>query len=187
MWSRTSNSLPTRECKLLKPLQKTVWTVLKKLKIELPYCMHAKSLQSCPTLSTLWTTASQAPLSMGFLRQEHWSGLSCLPSGDLPDPGIKPASLMPPALAGGFFTTSAPPGKPIWSSDSTPGHISRQNYDSKRYRHPVFIATLFIIVKTWKLHKCSSTDEWIKMPCIHIMEYYSAIKNNEIMPFVAWT
>ena len=52
--------------------------------------------------------ARQAPLSMGFPRQEYWSGLPCPPPGDLPDPGIKPASLTSPALAGGFFTTSAP-------------------------------------------------------------------------------
>ena len=43
---------------------------------------------------------------MGFSRQEYWSGLSCPPSGDLPDPGIEPSSLMSPALTGGFFTTS---------------------------------------------------------------------------------
>ena len=54
-----------------------------------------------------WTVAHQAPLSMGFSMQEYWSGLPCPPPGDLPDPGIKPASLMSPALAGGFFTTSA--------------------------------------------------------------------------------
>ena len=42
--------------------------------------------------------ARQAPLSMGFSRQEYWSGLPFLPPGDLPYPGIKPASLMPPAL-----------------------------------------------------------------------------------------
>ena len=52
---------------------------------------------------TLWTIAHQAPLSMGFFRQEYWSGLPCPPPGDLPDPGIKPASLTSPALAGGFF------------------------------------------------------------------------------------
>ena len=52
------------------------------------------------------TAAHQAPLSMGFSRQEYWSGLSCPPPGDLPDPGVEPASLMSPALAGGFFTTS---------------------------------------------------------------------------------
>ena len=41
---------------------------------------------------TLWTAACQAPLSMGFSRQEHWSGLLCPPSGRLPEPGIEPAS-----------------------------------------------------------------------------------------------
>ena len=56
--------------------------------------------------ATLWTVAHQDPLSMGFSRQEYWSGLPCPPPGDLPDPGIKPASFMSPALAGGFFTTN---------------------------------------------------------------------------------
>ena len=58
---------------------------------------------------TLWIVAHQALLSMGFPRQEHWSGLPCPPPGDLPDPGIKPESPVSPALAGRFFTT-APPG-----------------------------------------------------------------------------
>ena len=57
--------------------------------------------------ATLGTVAHQAPLSMGFFRQEYWSGLLCPPPGDLPDPGVEPVSLMVPALAGGFFTTSA--------------------------------------------------------------------------------
>ena len=48
---------------------------------------------------------------MGFPRQEYWSGLPFPSLGDLPDPGIEPVSLLPPALADGFFTT-APPGKP---------------------------------------------------------------------------
>ena len=47
---------------------------------------------SCVQLfETLWTVACQALLSMGFFRQEYWSGLTCLPPGDLPDPGIEPA------------------------------------------------------------------------------------------------
>ena len=50
-------------------------------------------------------------LSMGFSRQEYWSGLSFPPPGDIPDPGIKPGSLVSPALADGFFAR-APPGKP---------------------------------------------------------------------------
>ena len=52
---------------------------------------------------TPWTVAHQAPLSVGFPRQEHWSGLPFPSLGDLPDPGIEPTS---PALAGGFFTPS---------------------------------------------------------------------------------
>ena len=63
--------------------------------------MHAKSLQSCPALVTLWTVARQAPLSMEFSREEYGDGLPCPPPGDLPDPGIEPVSLMSSALAGG--------------------------------------------------------------------------------------
>ena len=56
---------------------------------------------------TLWTSAHQAPLSLGFFRQEYWSGLPCPPPGDLPDLGIEPASLTSPVLIGEFFTTTA--------------------------------------------------------------------------------
>ena len=55
----------------------------------------------------LWTVAFQAPLSVRFPRQEYWSGLPYPLPGNLPDAGIKPASLASPAWAGGFFTTSA--------------------------------------------------------------------------------
>ena len=57
---------------------------------------------------TPWTVAHQAPLSMGFSRQECWSELPCPPPGDLPDPGLTPAALMSPALAGRFFTAETP-------------------------------------------------------------------------------
>ena len=70
-------------------------------------CLVAKS---CLTLSVTQTVACQAPLSMGFPRQEYWSGLPFPSSGNLPDPGIEPMSTASPALAGGFFTTE-PPGK----------------------------------------------------------------------------
>ena len=54
---------------------------------------------SCVWLfATLWTVAHQAPLSMGFSRQEYWSGLLWPPAGDLPNPGINPASPVTPAL-----------------------------------------------------------------------------------------
>ena len=62
--------------------------------------------QSCPTLcDPHGLVAHQASLSMDFSRQEYWSGLSCPPPGDLPDPEIEPASLKSPALGGRFFTT----------------------------------------------------------------------------------
>ena len=53
-----------------------------------------------------WTVAHLAPLSMGFSRQEYWSRFPFPPPGDLPDPGIEPASLASPALTGRFLTTS---------------------------------------------------------------------------------
>ena len=56
---------------------------------------------------TPWTVTCQAPLSMGFSRQEYWRGLPGPSPGDLPYPGIEPASLGSPALAGEFLTTSA--------------------------------------------------------------------------------
>ena len=63
--------------------------------------------------ATLKTVPHQVPLSMGFSRQECWSGLLCPPPGDLSNPGIKSASLTSPALAGRFFTTST-----IWEAHS---------------------------------------------------------------------
>ena len=66
---------------------------------------------------TPWTVAHQAPLSIGFSRQKYWSRLPFPPPGDLPDPGIEPASLVSPALAGRFFTTE-PPGNPLGPSES---------------------------------------------------------------------
>ena len=65
-----------------------------------------KSLQCYVWLfTTLWPIARQVPLSMGFSRQENWSGLFCPPPGTLPNPGLEPASLMSPTLVGGFFPT----------------------------------------------------------------------------------
>ena len=65
--------------------------------------------QPCPTLVTPGTVAHQASLSMGFSRQEYWSGLPFPFPGDLPDPGLEPRS---PALEADALT-SEPPGKPF--------------------------------------------------------------------------
>ena len=61
------------------------------------------------SFATPWTAAYQVPWPMGFPRQEYWSRLPFSSPGDLPKPGVEPAS---PALAGGFLTPQ-PPGKPI--------------------------------------------------------------------------
>ena len=68
---------------------------------------HFSRVQLCK----LWVVAHQTPLSMGFSRQEHWSGLLCPPPGGLPDPGIEPLSPASPALQAGSLPTK-PPGKP---------------------------------------------------------------------------
>ena len=88
-----------------------------------------------------WAVACQAPLSIGFPRQEYWSGLSFSPPGDLPNPGIEPAS---PALAGGFFTTQ-PPGSPIQKLDSTKTKIKTQRllHDQKLMESGVVMKFLF--------------------------------------------
>ena len=69
-------------------------------------CVLSHSVVS-DSLQPLWTVAHQAPMSVEFFRQEYWSGLLFPTPGDLLDPGIKPASLVSPALAGGFFTTAS--------------------------------------------------------------------------------
>ena len=73
--------------------------------------MKVKLLSCVRPFATLWTVACQAPLSMGFSRQEHWTGLPCPPPGDLPDPGIKPTSLCLLHWQADSLPL-APPGKP---------------------------------------------------------------------------
>ena len=68
-------------------------------------CVSHVCAQVASNSVTPWTVAHQAPLSMEFPRQEYWSGLPFPSPGDLPDPGMEPASLVYPALAGGFFAT----------------------------------------------------------------------------------
>ena len=101
-------------------------------------CVNANSLPSCLFVTLGTVPPAKTYLSMGFSRQEYWSGLSCPPPGDLPNLGIEPTSLMSPALAGRFFITST----------TSPS---------------LFIAALFTIAKIWKQSKCPSTGEWIKM------------------------
>ena len=89
--------------------------------------VKVKSLSHVSLFATLWTAAHQAPLSMGFSRQEYWSGLPFPSPGDLPNPGIKPRS---PALQADALT-SEPPGKPSWTEE--PGIL--QFIESQRVGH----------------------------------------------------
>ena len=96
----------------------------------LPSLIHVHAcMLSCLSrvqlFETLWTIAHQAPLSMGFSRQEYWSGLQCPPPGDLPNPGFEPMSVMSPALAGEFFITNTTWEAP--SSCTSPHHSLSSN------------------------------------------------------------
>ena len=86
------------------------------------YCKCLYMLSRVRLFVTPWNVALQAPLSMGFPRQESWSGLAFPPPGDLLDPGIKPTSLASPALAGGSFTTSTTLPLYCYCSGCTMGH-----------------------------------------------------------------
>ena len=90
-------------------------------------CMHVcvqSHFSHVRLFAAPWTVACLAPPSMGFSRQEYWSGVTCPSPGDLPNPGIKPRS---PALAGKFFTTSA-----TWEA---PTPVFSQSMGSQRVRH----------------------------------------------------
>ena len=76
--------------------------------------------QLCLTLCNLMDCNPQTPLSMGFSREEYWSGLPFSPPEDLPDPGIEPTSLVSPALAGGFSTTEPAAAAAAKSHQSCP-------------------------------------------------------------------
>ena len=99
---------------------------LKKSHLHLKYTqllfVAVQSLGCVRLFETPWTVSHQAPLSMGFSRQEYRSGLPFPSPGDLPDLGIEPAS---PVLADGFFTTE-PAGKPSKAGGTTRGKRSKR-------------------------------------------------------------
>ena len=115
--------------------------------------VHAKLLQSCPALCDLWTIAYQASLSMGFSRQEHWSGLPCLPPGNLPDPGIKLMSLTSAAMAGRFFTTSA-----MWEAHMCIIHLFKcTEYIIPRVNQKVNYGLWMMIIYQHRFFLCLTT------------------------------
>ena len=97
-------------------------------------------------LVTPWTAACQATLSMGFSRQESWSGLPCPLAGDLPNPGVKPASLMSPAMAGRLFTTST-----TWEAQLSCMH---QQFVLFHWRYnPFYCWRIFELFLVWGYYK----------------------------------
>ena len=103
---------------------------------------------------TLWTIAHQTPLSMGFSRQEYWNGLQCPPPGYLSNPGIKPTSLMSPALAGVSFITSSTwevPEPPL-----PPSFLSLLPFGSGMKKNGGKRCCLFLI--SWLLCSCHYRD-----------------------------
>ena len=75
-------------------------------------CVRAHMPRRVQLFLAPWTVAHQAPLSMGFFKQEYYSGLAFSSPGNLPDAGIEPTPPASPAMAGRFFT-AVPPGSPI--------------------------------------------------------------------------
>ena len=112
--------------------------------------------------ATLWTTAQQAPLCMGFSRQEYWSAWLYPPAKDLPHPGIKPEALTSPALAGGFFTTSATWEAPEWGLNRDAGVLG--NRDPQRCSCKVPRATGTCWVRLWATTVTSGWPQGRKAP-----------------------
>ena len=134
------------------------------------------SLSCVQLFVTLCTLAGQAPVSMGFFRQEYLS--------DLPFPPSQPRDwTYVSCIAGRFLHPLSHQGSPKLPYDPLIpllGIYSEKTIIEKDTRTPVFIEILFTRARTWKQPRCPSTDEWIKkMRCIYTMDYYSATKRNE--------
>ena len=101
-------------------------------------------IKLCLPLVTPWTVACLALLSMGFSRQEYWTGLPFPSPGDLPYPGIESETLLSPTFAGGFLTT-APPGKPLLCTCKMKTHWSKLVYQQQA---PLisFLSELYLIL-----------------------------------------
>ena len=117
-------------------------------------CPCVLSHLSCVWLfATLCDPRSQAPLSMGFSRQEYWSRLPCPPPGDLPEPGIEPVSLTSLGLAGRFSTTSTTWEEPAHCPPNT--HIPIVNSERTVSLHSMhrhhFLLDFTNVVNTWIL------------------------------------
>ena len=108
------------------------------------------SLPGSSVCVTPWTVARQAPLSMGFPRQENWSGWPFPSLGDLLDPGIETTSPEFPSIGGGFFTT-APPGKPLRTTAGNYPDDSNGEWNSRQKRFSAFLGVRLGLDSTLRL------------------------------------
>ena len=128
-------------------------------------------VQSC--FSRVWlfcTLACQIPLSTGFSRQEYWSGMQCLPPGDLPDPEIEPESLTSPALAGRFFTTSATwealGAMYLWVNVKVLHRETRMHWDTQEVKFPQKISSHTRITKHVRKSSVMKNSQKTQVHCI---------------------
>ncbi|CAI9180829.1 unnamed protein product [Rangifer tarandus platyrhynchus] len=118
---------------------------------------HFSSVQLC---AALWTIACQVPLSIGCPRQEYWSKLPCPLPEDLPNLGIKPASLVSPALAGRFFTISTTWEAPWFYHNLT--NISTPN--PSQLQPILHIAPLFFLLPKVSSNSQKTTGSYFNIP-----------------------
>ena len=133
---------------------------------------------------TPWIVAHQAPLSMGFFRQEYWSGLPWPPPGDLPDPGIEPISFMSPALAGGFCITTTTWEAPLFFIESFDLHRRMMFHkkmepemskcrpgDAGKVTPLVWLCGLYVLFPHWTcMHKVSKNSQSEPLSCVWLFE-----------------
>ena len=119
--------------------------------------MYACSLSCVLLFVTLWIVAGQAPLFMGFSRQEYWSGLPCPPPGDLPDLRIEPESLTSPALEGRFFTTSA-----TWEAPRRVYSTVVSYHSSPWRKQHLGVSIALYSLRAWKGHRFPAADSGVE-------------------------
>ena len=151
-------------------------------------CAWVLSLSHAQPFATLWTVAHQAPRSMGFSRQEYWSGLLLPLPGDVRDPGNKTVSPLSPAIVGGFFTTESPrkPLSPaVYSNYSTPKERKINSYIQLHMAYVLSKArgrksercntSVYFLESVTLSIKFSFTDESIKVLAAHINNYITRL------------
>ena len=136
----------------------------------------AQSLSRVQLFVTSWTEAHQAPLSMGIL-QAYWSGLPCPPPEGLPNPGMESRS---PALQANSLPTATREALLLGI------YLKKLKIQSTQKPAQGHLEQLFFkTAKTWKQPRCLSVGEWVNSPWfIQTMEYYSALKRNELSSHV---